>query len=158
MYVCRRFDITQFTDTCVSLLSPIGSIAGIVGWVVNVGSNFAHVTVSLLDLSLHSSFSALSSDSCVLSQPCFNYPSVAYIDRFCDPIEVVKDVIFFYVVQTIRQSLKIIFSSQFLGDPTLLALQLRTGVSDLVWRTSKCCIFLYVSSALLFLTLVICMA
>lgn len=140
----------------MSFLSPIGSIAGIVGWVVNVGSNFAHVTVSLLDLSLHSS-PALSSDSFVLSQPCFNYPSVAYIDRFCDPIEVVKDVIFFYVVQTIRQSLKIIFSSQFLGDPTLLALQLRTGVSDLVWRTSKCCIFQYGSSALLFLTLVICM-
>ncbi len=50
----------------------------------------------------------------------------------------VKDIIFFYVVQTIKQSLKVVFSMQFLGDPTLLALQLRTGFSDLVFRTSKC--------------------
>mmetsp|Transcript_21012 Transcript_21012/g.34666 ORF Transcript_21012/g.34666 Transcript_21012/m.34666 type:complete len:1329 (+) Transcript_21012:3-3989(+) len=102
---------TALSLNSIAQASNSSSIAGIVGWVVNVGSNFAHVT------------------------PCFKYPSVAYIDRFCDPIDVVKDIVFFYVVQTIKQSLKIIFSSQFLGDPTLFALQLRTGLTDLVWRT-----------------------
>lgn len=146
IFCLYTFAIVQ--PTTFPLFSVIGFVAGIVGWVVNVGSNFAHVTVSFVLIVLYST--ERSSSHKRSSQPCFKYPSVAYIDKFCDPIELVKDIVFFYVMQTIKQSLKVVFSMQFLGDPTLLALQLRTGLSDLVIRTSKCRTCLALSKDLLY--------
>ncbi|KAL7553819.1 hypothetical protein ACHAWF_017158 [Thalassiosira exigua] len=85
--------------------------AGILGWVVNVGANFAHVS------------------------PTFTYAAITYTDRYCDALELARDIVIYYIVQSIKQSYKTIFSMQILGDPSLLLHQYRTGISDLVFRT-----------------------
>eukprot|EP01082_Thalassiosira_pseudonana_P015658 g14534.t1 g14534 contig9:2076053-2079490(+) len=85
--------------------------AGILGWIINVGANFAHVS------------------------PTFKYSSLSDSDRYCDIVDLGKDIAISYIVQTIQQSYKVIFSMHLLGDPSLLAHQVKTGVSDLVFKT-----------------------
>jgi len=85
--------------------------AGVLMWVINVGSNFAHVS------------------------PTFSYTSIFDTDKYCDVFDLVKEIAIFYIVQTIKQSYKVIFSMHLLGDPSLLAYQYKTGVSDLIVKT-----------------------
>ena len=76
---------------------------------------------------------------------CFlQFLSSSYLRAFsftsCNNSQIVdlgKDIAISYIVQTIQQSYKVIFSMHLLGDPSLLAHQVKTGVSDLVFKTSK---------------------
>lgn len=85
--------------------------AGILGWVLNVGANFAHVS------------------------PTFKYSDISYADKYCDIVDVIYDIVISYVIQSIQQSYKVIFSMHLLGDPSLLVHEWKTGVTDLVSQT-----------------------
>lgn len=85
--------------------------AGILGWILNVGANFAHVS------------------------PTFKYSDMSYADKYCDIVDVIYDIVISYVFQSIQQSYKVIFSMHLLGDPSLLAHEWKTGVTDLVSKT-----------------------
>lgn len=89
------------------------AVSGILQWIVGVGANFAHVS------------------------PTFRYASIQDTDRYTDIVELARDLAISYIVSSIKQSYKVIFSMHLLGDPSLLAHQYRTGVSDLVFRTRK---------------------
>lgn len=54
-------------------------VAGVLSWLMNVGSNFAHVS------------------------PCFRYKEVTDMDRYCDVVELITDIAISYVVHTIKQ-------------------------------------------------------
>ena len=89
------------------------NVAAVLGWLINVGVNFAHVS------------------------PTFQYTTVMATDKYCDIIELARDIMISYSFQTIRQMYKVVFSLNLLGDPNLLAHQWKTGFSDLVHRTRK---------------------
>lgn len=88
-------------------------VSGVMGWLINVGANFAHVA------------------------PTYTYSSVHYVDTYSDIIEVAQDVFDYYWMRTIKQCYKVVFSMHLLGDPSLLAHQWKTGVTDLVVKTGK---------------------
>ena len=88
--------------------------SAVLGWIINVGAHFAHVS------------------------PTFKYSELTDADRYCDIIDLAKDIIISYVIQSIQQSYKVIFSMHLLGDPSLLAHEWKTGVTDLVSKTRKC--------------------
>ena len=87
--------------------------AGMLGWLINVGANFAHVS------------------------PTYTYSEIRYVDTYSDIMEIVEDVVMFYLLRTIKQCYKVVFSMQLLGDPSLLLHQWKTGVKDLVVKTGK---------------------
>jgi len=87
------------------------AVAGVLGWVINVGANFAHVS------------------------PTFRYATIIGTDHYCDILELARDIAISYIVQSIKQSYKVVFSMHLLGDPSFLVHQYRTGISDLVLRT-----------------------
>ena len=82
-------------------------------WLINVGVNFTHVL------------------------PMFQYTTVIATDKYCDIIELARDILISYSFQTIKQIYKVLFSLNVLGNPNLLAHQWRTGISDLVYITRK---------------------
>eukprot|EP00804_Cyclotella_cryptica_P012787 CCRYP_010547-RA/>CCRYP_010547-RA protein AED:0.05 eAED:0.05 QI:183/0.85/0.81/1/0.76/0.63/22/985/2990 len=86
-------------------------VAGILSWIINVGANFAHVS------------------------PCFRYNEITATDRYCDVVDLATDVAVSYVVKTIKQCYKVVFSMHLLGDPSLYAYQVKTGVTDLFTKT-----------------------
>jgi len=92
-----------------STTSPVA--AGVISWVINVGANFAHVS------------------------PSFKYKGVKQTDRYCDILDLFTELAISYIIQTIKQSYKVIFSMSLLGDPKLLAHQYKTGVTDLVLKS-----------------------
>lgn len=57
-----------------------------------MGANFAHVS------------------------PSFNYKGVTYTDKYCDIVDLITELAFSYVIQTIKQSYKVIFSMHLLGE------------------------------------------
>ena len=63
-------------------------IAGLLSWVINVGANFAHVS------------------------PTFTYSQVSCQDRYCAILDLVEELAKPYLVQTIKQGYKIVFSMQ----------------------------------------------
>lgn len=69
--------------------------------------------------------------------PTFRYGSILAMDKYCDIIEFAREILLSYTFQTVKQSYKVIFSLNLLGDPNLLAHQWRTGISDLVYCTRK---------------------
>ena len=87
------------------------AVAGILSWVINVGANFAHVS------------------------PTFTYNAIVDTDRYCDIVELASDIVISYIIRSIKQSYKVLFSMNLLGDPSLLAYQYKTGISDLVLLT-----------------------
>lgn len=54
-------------------------VAGVLSWLINVGSNFAHVS------------------------PSFRYKEVADVDRYCDAIDLATELAISYTVSTIKQ-------------------------------------------------------
>lgn len=70
--------------------------AGVLGWVINVGANFAHVS------------------------PTFRYAAIIDTDKYCDVLELARDIIISYIIKSIKQSYKVVFSMHLLGDPSLL--------------------------------------
>jgi len=114
------------------------------GWLINVGANFAHVS------------------------PTYTYTEVRYTDTYSDIIDLIGDVLKFYVMKTIKQCYKVVFSMHLLGkqfklqlyllfkhslltlallsqndligDPSLLLHQWKTGVKDLFVKTGKQCL------------------
>lgn len=116
-------------------------VAGILSWLINVGSNFAHVS------------------------PSFRYKEVTDSDRYCDAVDLALDLAMSYVVHTIKQvrncfgikcnqyhvsyfvtliifvfamqCYKVVFSMHLLGDPSLYAYQVKTGVTDLFVKTRE---------------------
>lgn len=78
----------------VLLLTPslghsifIAVAAGVLMWVINVGSNFAHVS------------------------PTFSYTSIFDTDKYCDVFDLAKEIAIFYIVQTIKQRWATVFIS-----------------------------------------------
>lgn len=67
------------------------TVAGLLGWVINVGANFAHVS------------------------PTFRYSDETYTDQYCDVFDLLLEVAMPYVVQTVKQAYKVVFSMQLLG-------------------------------------------
>ena len=65
-------------------------------WLINVGANFAHVS------------------------PTYRYTDVRYTDTYSDIIDLAGDVFKFYLVQTIKQCYKVVFSMHLLGKPCQL--------------------------------------
>lgn len=102
------------TLNSIARSSNSAAVSGILAWVINVGANFAHVS------------------------PTFRYETISYSDRYCDILELLRDIAMSYIMQSIKQSYKVVFSMHLLGDPSLLVHQWRTGVSDLVFRTRTC--------------------
>jgi len=88
-------------------------VAGVMGWLINVGANFAHVS------------------------PTYTYTEVRYTDTYSDIIDLIGDVLKFYVMKTIKQCYKVVFSMHLLGDPSLLLHQWKTGVKDLFVKTAE---------------------
>jgi hypothetical protein len=88
-------------------------VSGVMGWLINVGANFAHVS------------------------PTYTYSSVHYVDTYSDIIELAQDVFDYYWMRTIKQCYKVVFSMHLLGDPSLLLHQWKTGATDLVVKTGK---------------------
>jgi hypothetical protein len=82
------------------------SVAGILSWVINVGANFAHVS------------------------PTFKYSDRTDADRYCDIVDLAKDIMLSYVIQSIQQSYKVIFSMHLLGGKYSLNLQTLTCLSS----------------------------
>ena len=80
---------------------------------INVGANFAHVS------------------------PCFEYSMVEESDQYCDIVDLGTDIATSYLLQTIIQSYKVVFSMQILGDPSKYASQVKTGVKDLFTKTRE---------------------
>lgn len=93
-------------------------VAGIMGWLINVGANFAHVS------------------------PTYTYSSVYYTDNYADIIDLAEDVFNYYLMNTIKQCYKVVFSMHLLGDPSLLLHQWKTGLTDIVIKTGKFKLFL----------------
>ena len=61
------------------------------GWLINVGASFAHVS------------------------PTYTYTDVRYTDTYSDIIDLIEDVLKFYVIKTIKQCYKVVFSMHMLG-------------------------------------------
>jgi len=86
-------------------------VAGLLSWVINVGANFAHVS------------------------PTFRYSKEICTDQYCDIFDLLQEIAKSYVMQTVKQAYKIVFSMQLLGDPSELIRQYKTGVRDLFVKT-----------------------
>ena len=99
------------TMNAIARSTNSSAAAGILGWILNVGSNFAHVS------------------------PTFKYSDISYEDKYCDIADVIYDIVVSYVIESIKQSYKVIFSMHLLGDPSQLAHEWKTGVTDLVSKT-----------------------
>ena len=99
--------------TSLSYFDNVEWVSGVMGWLINVGANFAHVS------------------------PTYTYSSVHYIDTYSDIIELAEDVFDYYWMRTIKQCYKVVFSMHLLGDPSLLLHQWKTGATDLVVKTGK---------------------
>ena len=96
-----------------SIFSFSAIVAGIFSWIINVGTNFACVS------------------------PSFKYKNVIETDRYCDILDLARDIATSYIVQTIKQSYKVVLSMHLLGDPTLWAHQVKTGFTDLFVKTGE---------------------
>lgn len=102
---------SDLTLNSIARSTNSAAVAGILSWVINVGANFAHVS------------------------PTFTYNAIVDTDRYCDIVELATDIAISYIVRSIKQSYKVIFAMNLLGDPSLLAYQYKTGISDLVLKT-----------------------
>jgi hypothetical protein len=113
--LCLLFMFVDDSSLLILSISPhtAANVAAILSWVINVGVNFAHVS------------------------PTFRYGMIIATDKYCDVTEFASDIILSYIFQTVRQSYKVVFSLNLLGDPNLLAHQWRTGITDLVYTTRK---------------------
>ena len=65
------------------------AVAGVLSWVINVGANFAHVS------------------------PTFRFETYTDTDQYCDILELARTIAISYIVQSIKQSYKVVFSSKF---------------------------------------------
>jgi hypothetical protein len=102
---------SALTLNSIARSTSSAAVAGILSWVISVGANFAHVS------------------------PTFTYNAIVDTDRYCDILELATDIVISYIVRSIKQSYKVVFSMNLLGDPSLLAYQYKTGISDLVLKT-----------------------
>ncbi|KAL7543622.1 LOW QUALITY PROTEIN: hypothetical protein ACHAXR_013206 [Thalassiosira sp. AJA248-18] len=98
-------------STCDNWFKTAAAVAGVLSWLINVGANFAHVS------------------------PCFRYTHVTYTDQYCDIFDLLSDIAISYFVESIKQSYKVVFSMELLGDPSELLHQYKTGVTDLFTKT-----------------------
>ena len=62
------------------------AVAGLLSWVINVGANFAHVS------------------------PTFRFEKDERRDQYCDFLELARDIAISYIVQSIKQSYKVVLS------------------------------------------------
>jgi hypothetical protein len=102
---------SDLTLNSIARSTNSAAVAGILSWVINVGANFAHVS------------------------PTFTYTAIVDTDRYCDIVELATDIVISYIIRSIKQSYKVLFSMNLLGDPSLLAYQYKTGISDLFLLT-----------------------
>lgn len=67
--------------------------------------------------------------------PQFRYQQETHTDEFCDIVDLFWEIAMSYLVQTIKQSYKVIFSMQLLGDPSYVLHQYKTGVREFFTKT-----------------------
>ena len=81
--------------------------AGLLAWVNNVAAKFAHVS------------------------PKFKYDRMDRADTYANAEDFANEIVQYYIVQTVYQSYKVVFSMQLFGDPQELFDHYKAGVSDL---------------------------
>jgi len=87
----QEADEGVLTLNTIARATNSAAAAGILAWVLNVGANFAHVS------------------------PKFKYSHISYSDKYCDILDLAKDIVVSYVIRSIQQSYKVIFSMHLLG-------------------------------------------
>lgn len=60
-----------------------------------------------------------------------------YTDQYCDVVDLLWDIFLQYFMDSIKQSYKVVFSMELLGDPSELLHQWKTGFSDLLFKTRE---------------------
>jgi len=81
--------------------------AGLLAWVNNVAAKFAHVS------------------------PKFKYDGMERADTYANAEDLANEIVQYYIVQTVYQSYKVVFSMQLFGDPQELFDHYKAGISDL---------------------------